>query len=159
MTSIVMVQWYVYNDLKFCFSYAPYWNLSLAQFFHRVYLPYLNVQGFLWPFEGSRLTFFNLIPLTLFVSQNLATGSSSRKCSNLVHFPAQVWKKNKTKKKKHPEKNSYIFSKKSHPKQISYTFLKHFLYSMDQPRVNIIISKSLSFPQPLIYKNLILYIQ
>ena len=33
----------------------------------------------------------------------------------------------KTEKKKHPEKNSYIFSKKYHPKQIPYTFLKNFV--------------------------------
>ena len=44
----------------------------------------------------------------------------------------------KKKKKKTLKKNSYIFSKKSHPKKISYTFLKKNLYSMDQPRVDII---------------------
>ena len=51
----------------------------------------------------------------------------------------------KNPQKNHHEKNSYIFFKKTHPKQISSTFLENhifpkkcILYSMDQPRVDII---------------------
>ena len=51
------------------------------------------------------------------------------------------------KKKKHPEKNSYIFCKKSQPKQISYTFLKKFLilYGSTQGRYNKNVLDSDSF--------------